>query len=67
MSSSPGYEKEKEREGKERDSREDEVRNGNESEVCIEGKGGWIRVLINQLSFLIASSLTFLLFVLTIV
>jgi hypothetical protein len=38
MSSSPGYEKEKEREGKERDSREDEVRNSNETEVCMEGK-----------------------------
>ena len=36
MSSSPGYE-EKERDGKERDSRDDEVRNGNESEVCMNG------------------------------
>lgn len=36
MSSSPGFEKEKEREGKERDSREEDVRNSNETEVCMQ-------------------------------
>jgi hypothetical protein len=41
MSSSPaGYDKEKDREGKERDSRDEEVRNGNETEVCMrKGEG----------------------------